>query len=115
MVRRSANAAEVLESASVLYSIWRLPDGSLAVLHQDHRVLDYQNFILASSTYVSLLSPDLSRACVDYLLLETEDRPRFAWRGDTLFAAFHEVTDDEASLRLQGFGIDSSGCDWQPT
>lgn len=108
---------EALEYASILYGLHELSTGEIAVLHYDHDVIDYRSFILGGRVYLSVLSADLTMACVDGLVYEVEeeiDRVRHAWRADTLFLASQEVHGPEALTRIDAFIVDTNQCDWVP-
>ena len=115
VLRKVDSDAEAMEAVSTLYSLWTLPDGGVASVYDDIEVVDYQQLILGARVYVSVLSPGLQSACVDYLVAEaSEDRPRHAWNGDTLFVTSREIMDTVATTRIQGFKVDVSECDWIP-
>lgn len=112
---RVKSDAEAMEAVSTLYSLSALPGGALASVYNDIDVVDYQQLILGARIYVSVLSPGLKSACVDYLVAEApEDRPRHAWNGDTLFITSREIRDTVATTRIQGFKVDISECNWTP-
>jgi len=107
--RSSGEPGEAFELFSPLASLHELSDG-FAALHHDYTVIDYDNFILETRLFGSLIAPDLHSGCVDQLILQTQERPVHAWSGDTLFVAYHHVTDASAELRVQGFLLDPREC-----
>lgn len=99
--------------------IRRLSTGELLLAHLDvERLGDadhgrFGNYRL----YVSIISPDYKRACVDGLVPVRSDAaivPAFA--GDTMFVITRTVTDDNQVINTAiGFLIDTDRCDWRPT
>lgn len=110
---RVESDAEAMEAVSTLYSLSALPGGGLASVYNDIDVVDYERLILGAKVYVSVLSPGLRSACVDYLVAESpEGRPRHSWKGDTLFVTSQEIRDTVATTRIRGFEVEVSECNW---
>jgi hypothetical protein len=71
--------------------------------------------------YVTLLSPDLTRACVDRpLILGERAHALFASAGDTLFALQQRVAEGtpaskpHAEIWVKRVLVGPKGCDWIP-
>ncbi|MEO8031579.1 MAG: 6-bladed beta-propeller [Gemmatimonadota bacterium] len=67
--------------------------------------------------YVSLLSKDLSKSCVDALVpIQTDVAPNPFFTGDTLWVLTRRVTPgDSVQTIVQGFLIGDHGCQWIAT
>lgn len=66
--------------------------------------------------YVSILSPDLRRACVDGKIPLASGNTAFpVFRGDTLFAVVRDSAGNGDALELKAWTFDVSHCDWKPT
>jgi hypothetical protein len=99
--------------ASYLLAAERLVNGHVAIVHADMELKD-RTFLM--DVFVSLLSPDLKRACVDEPLpLTGEAQPWLAFRGDTLFA-LEQVTADSERVRtvVRRFVPNPTACSWRP-
>jgi len=99
--------------ASYLLSAAQLRSGHIAIVHADMELKD-RTFLM--ELYVSLLSPDLRRACVDEpLALVGEAQPWIAFRGDTLFA-LEQVTAGSESVQtvVRRFTPLPDRCAWLP-
>ncbi len=104
---------------SVAMGLHRLPGGEIAVLFADVDVVrppprpEFGNIRL----FLSLLAPDLTRACVDAPIpLETDATPLPLFRGDTLYALSRVVTaDNRVRSRLLAYRVSADGCEWVPT
>lgn len=115
---------DALELHAALFGLHVLPDGSVALEHQDWTVLsrDVIPPPNAATVWISLLSDDLERACVDARLSATEDlKPMEVFLGDTVFQLQRRVVGEDDSARTPGLEywlrivrIDPKGCDWIP-
>ena len=121
MAREHAAALErkVLLAGSATDGLHRLPSGEWVLVHADADFIGEppQGRWGNNRLWVSILSPDLRRACVDARVPLASDVPQVpAFRGDTLFVLSRTVT-DSADVRdvLYGVGISDAGCDWIPT
>jgi sugar lactone lactonase YvrE len=116
-LQRSGQRFQFLASAP--YGMQVLSSGHIAVLQVDVEVLrpppnpEFGNFRL----FVSLLSPDLSQACVDAELpFKTDATPAPIFVGDTLFALSRLVTEENRVRNvIHAFRVSSEGCEWVPT
>lgn len=135
-LRRKVDGGEIgpldaHEATSALFDLHALPDGRIAVEHQDWRLLDREVVPppAAATVWVSLLSADLERACVDARLSDSDDaKPATTYRGDTIFQLERRIVPREADRadgdppvsggRMEAWlriaRIDPSGCDWVP-
>lgn len=102
---------KLLAMTSVLLSVGALSDGSLVFVHFDPQV---QGRTAVAAGYVTVVAPDLSRACVDGVLqADDEPIPVLRFRGDTLFAIRQRVdSTSRASSAIVGYLIDTKGCRW---
>ncbi len=106
--------------ASSVVGLHRVSSGALVAAHLDMTVrrmgeANYQpdNFVL----YVSLISADLHRACIDGIVpMRTDVAPIPVFRGDTMFVLTRRVeSDDKVRSVMRAFVIDPADCDWVPT
>lgn len=69
--------------------------------------------ILTARVWVGVLSPDLTRACVDTELPVSQDaRSMEVFRGDTLFQLDRRMIGDRLETWIRMFLIDREACDW---
>lgn len=98
--------------ASGVMGIHRTPGGLVYVIHAD-QTIRVQSRLVTGTSYVSVLGPDRTRACVDGRLDVTQDaQPKFTFRGDTLFVLEQRMPDDGVRTTLSGYLIDTSACAW---
>ncbi len=104
---------EIFQAISVLFSLHRLPDGRFALVHHDQQV-DRSGGVTAR-VFLSLLSPDRRRACVDAEVpAGRAAQPKTAFRGDTLFVLDQSVQGDRAETTVRSYTIDDRRCGWIP-
>lgn len=104
---------------SLTAGLQRLPNGQIEAVHLDVDMgpggspLDFVNY----RYYVSLISPDLDRACVDALAPLPGDLISLpAFQGDSIFFFVRTVGDDDrVRSELRGFEVSDRGCRWEPT
>jgi hypothetical protein len=116
-LQRSGQKFQFLASAP--YGMQVLSSGHIAVLQVDLEVLrpppnpEFGNFRL----FVSLLSPDLSQACVDAELpFKTDATPAPIFVGDTIIALSRLITEENRVRNvIHAFRISPENCDWVPT
>lgn len=115
-------------AASLVLAIRRLRTGQYLVIHldADTEVIPSAHDPSSGGTgiayrnirhWVSLVSPDLHRACVDGLVpLEVDNILSPFFRDDVLHFVARRL-DDSGSLRSvrYSFRVTDSGCDWLPT
>jgi hypothetical protein len=105
---------------SAAVALWRSSKGEIVVWHQDGSLErpSPNKLLIAGTAWISLLSADLTRACVDAeVTTPGTDRPRLALRGDTLYV-FDQLMDDAASGTIRSvirrYHLSSEGCTWLP-
>ncbi len=71
---------------------------------------------VSSEVYVSVLSAELDRACVDARLPLPEDaKPAIGFEGDRLLVLDQALTDDlDVAPYLLRIDVDASECAWTP-
>jgi hypothetical protein len=113
---------DAYQAISATFALSRLPGGEIVVWHQDGSLKVSRHpfkMHITGTAWVSLLSPDLSWACVDAEVTTLgTDRPRLALKGDTLYV-FDQTMDDTAggSIRseIRRYHLSSAGCKWRST
>ena len=105
--------ADQFSAASGLMGLWRLPDGVFVAEHFDAQI-DHRS--ITGRVFISLLTADRTRACVDAEVpVEQDGAPWVALHGDTLFVLNQIVGDGEQpSLRtvIRKYRIDTTSCSW---
>lgn len=97
---------------SALFRMARLPSGNLALVHYDQSI---DGDLITARVYLTLLSPDFSRACVDREIPVTHDaQPYTAFRGDTLFVVQQEVRGEKSAAFVDRWVIDELACPGVP-
>lgn len=115
---------DALELHAALFGLHVLPNGMVVLDHQDWKLLS-RDVIPPPNTatvWISLLSEDLERACVDTRLSESEDaKPMEVFRADTVFQFERRLVGASDSSRLPELQswirivrIEPAGCDWIP-
>jgi hypothetical protein len=102
-------------AASTVFDLQRLPNGEIVVVYYDYRLREtsHANTALAASIFVSLLSRDLRRACVDTELpVQSELAPAIQMRGDTLFVVSQDASGDSPRTSVALFRVTDDGCMW---
>ena len=109
---------EQLEESSRLRQLFPRPGGGFLFTHHDQTALRMEPMpVLTAKTWVGILSPDLSQACVDTLVPhDFEIRPMETFRGDTLFVLDRRI-DDSQQLQtwILMFLVSDEECDWLST
>lgn len=103
---------------SALLGMWRLGDGSFLVWYQDP-IWESDGKILKGIAYLSLLSPDLSRACVDGKMEAPGiNRVRLTLQGDTI-AVLDQIIGEQGEGKVRSvirrYRIDQADCTWLAT
>lgn len=114
---------EKREAISRLLQMTRRGDGSFVLVHADpHLAGEFPAVETWAEYYMTVLSADLSRACVDLPVpLGPRVDARLAVRGDTVFALYHKIVEGSAGEEpyaeswVDLFTVDDSGCPWVPT
>ena len=66
--------------------------------------------------WVSLVSTDFAKACVDGAVpVETIDPPFVHLRGDTVDVVGRRIVGEKAETRIHSFVVSTDGCEWRPT
>jgi hypothetical protein len=123
--QRPRTAAEVRrlseESAravTALLGLWLLPDRSQLVWYQDPR-LEGGGRILKGVAFLSAITPDGSRACVDARVeAPGSARPRLDVRGDTILVLDQVIPSagpPRVTTVVRRYRFDTSACQWLPT
>lgn len=105
---------EMFSATSVLFALRRLPAGGFALTHYDQAIDDAGN--IQAELYLSLLSADRRRACVDTRVPASRDaQPRTSMRGDTLFVLEQRVDGQAARTLVTWYRVSPRGCAWRAT
>lgn len=105
---------QIASMVSALVAMHRLPSGDIALMHLDVTV---DERLITADGFLSVLSRDLARACVDLpFRFQKDGRPVVAFRGDTLLVLEQKiVSSTRAESFVRSYRVDTSGCDWIPT
>ena len=104
---------KMFSMSSVLFALRRLSSGEFAMVHFDQEIGDAGD--IHARVFVSLLSRDRTRTCVDRdLPVAYDTQPHVAFRGDTLFVLEQSVQGERATTFLKTYRVDGSRCEWQP-
>lgn len=113
--RAAGNLAALLNGISLFIGIGRRPDGSIAMVYFDNHIETEQSTRITASVYVSVLSTDRSRVCVDARVPVVSDaQPVVQLAGDTLFVLEQRVVDTTTTSQVSVFRIETAACDWLP-
>lgn len=120
---RRPTLEEMVGAASFLHQLWRLPDGSFLLWHQDNRVATSASSKatprLKGNAYLSVLSADRTRVCADTpLSFPGTDWPRLGLKGDTLLAVDQIAQDhhlDSVKTIIRRYVITTTHCRWLKT
>lgn len=105
---RTMEYPAMFASSSALFRMYRLPSGSLALIYYDQTI---DGELIQSTAYLSLLSADLTRACVDRKIpLQTDAQPYTAFAGDQLFVLQQRVEGESATTFVDRYRIDEGTC-----
>lgn len=102
-------------SLSGQYGMSRAPDGTFLLAHLDPEIHDGNR--ITGRLFVSLLSADRQRACVDREVPVSDvSQPLVAFRGDTLLVLEQRLNGEaNASTTLKRYRVTPAGCQWVPT
>jgi len=106
---------ERLENSSNLRQLFPRPGGGFLFTHHDETALKMEPMpVLTAKVWVGILSPDLSKACVDTPVpRDFEIRPMETFRGDTLFVLERRIDDAEKlQTWILVYLVSDEGCDW---
>lgn len=98
---------------SALFSLHRLSDGSIGLVHFDQTISAGGTY---ETVFLSIISPDRSRACVDgHIPVYRQTQPAVRWRGDSLVLVEQAVVDSSRAVTIaRTYEIRLGGCDWIP-
>lgn len=117
--RAAAKLAERTDQAlSGAGGLWRLKNGQFLVWYQDP-VLESGGRLLKGTAFLSLLSPDLGRACVDARVEAPGiGRPRVSFHEDSVLV-LDQVVPAEGPPRavtvVRKYTVETGACSWLPT
>jgi hypothetical protein len=98
---------------SALFAVHRRSDGTVALVHGDGHIDGRR---ITDSLWVSVLSTDRQRACVDTFLLTTEDaQPLVAFADDALLVLEQRLAGQRVTTTIRRYAIRTDGCLWLPT
>jgi hypothetical protein len=114
MRRKARDYPSLFAANSVLFGLGWRTDGGLSLVHHD-QVIDGTR--IRAKVFVSVLSPDMAKACVDAAVPVSEDsQPISSLRGDTLFVLQQMLVSDTTAVpNLRAYTIDTTACSWVPT
>lgn len=115
----SIDFRERVEMLSTLHGLYRMTDGSTAVIHHDIELKGEPpgpvEFL--ADVYVSILSSDRTRACADGAVPFTNEmRAAHTVSQDTLYLLDRTLNAAEDGMEtwIRRYVIDTSACDWLP-
>lgn len=101
---------EMFSALSGLFQLHRLSSGQVALLHMDQRL---DGSAIQSEAFISLLSADRKRACVDGSVpLHGGLHPFTLFQGDTLLVVEQEAEQDPVRTVVHRYLVDASTCNW---
>lgn len=120
-VRRGHRFDLALGSLSLLEGIWQLGSGPIVLVHMDGRasMKDGKVISVSAQPYLTLLSRDLSTACVDTPIpSDSASRPVVTVEGDMLYVLEQLVSNGAqptAKTTVRKYRVDYRSCIWVPT
>lgn len=116
--REQAEQTELQARISALHGLWRLQDGTYLIWHQDPQ--RDPDGIPRALGYLTVLSPDLSRACVDAPLPAPGSGRTILTAANGEILLLDQVVQDSPnrpSVRtvVRRFRISTEGCRWSET
>lgn len=103
---------EMFSAISALFGLHRRSDGSIVTVHFD-QILDGN--AIESEVFVSLLSADRARACVDARVeLVGETQPVIAFQGDTLLVLEQLTQAEPVVTVIRKLLVEDDACTWEP-
>lgn len=104
--------ADSWKRASFLVGLHAMPGGEIVVLHMDQDLVGQG---IVSHPFVSLVSSDLTRACVDTPVpLSSDARIAFAFGSDQLVLLTQEGRDQGVRTIAHLFTVSDADCTWIP-
>ncbi len=109
--RRGLSTRDRFALASAVMGLYRQSDGTLLLIHADQSI---DGRLITADVFVSLISPDRTRACVDTQLAVSKDaQPLYTFYADTLFVLEQRIGDnDNVRTSVTSYRIDGDRCDW---
>ena len=104
-------------SLSALLGLWRMSTGAFLIWYQD-AVLESNGQLLKGTAFLSIIQPDLTKACVDARIEAAgSGRPRIAMVGDTVLVLDRIQSGAPPRVRtvIRRYTLDSSTCSWLAT
>lgn len=99
---------DLFSANSALFRMGRLPGGGFALVHYDQTI---EGKLIRAKVYLSTLSADLSKACVDREIpVSPDSQPYTAFRGDTLFVLQQRVNGDRAATYVDRYHVNAANC-----
>jgi hypothetical protein len=101
---------EMFSLSSALFLLQRRPSGGFILVHEDASI---SGRLITATVFVSLLSKDRRRACVDsYLDVSQDAQPVMALQGDTLFTIEQIIVGERTNTYLKRTLIQDGDCQW---
>ncbi len=102
---------QMFSAASSVFGLTRLQDGRIAMVHFDQEI---SGSAITAVGYVTTLSADRRRACIDgRLALSRDAQPRVIFRGDTLVVLEQRIVEGtRAQTTMTGYVLETSRCRW---
>ena len=104
---------------SFLSGLWRLPDGTFLLWHQENAIDEsFREPRFSGTAHLSILSADLQRACVDAPVdFPGTDLPRITVHGDTVYTLDQVANTGSTTVVsvVRRYLVTTTGCRWLPT
>lgn len=109
------DAAALFRRLSGLYGLSRTADGHFVAVHIDPEL--HGGNRITGRLFVSLLSPDRGRACVDREIPVSQvSQPLVALQGDSIFVVEQHVKgESNSATTVATYRVTPEGCDWIST
>jgi hypothetical protein len=112
--RSRFNAAALFQRLSGLYGLSRTANGHFVAVHIDPEL--HGGNRITGRLFVSLLSPDRRRACVDREIPVSQvSQPVVTLRGDSVFVVEQHLQGESGSTTVTTYRVTPEGCAWLPT
>ncbi len=114
MSLRRSSFGEIVAMASALFGVWRRPAGDFVLVHMDSNLEGKRT--ISSKAFVSLLTADRRRVCVDAPLpIAGEAQPKVGLRGEALVVLDQYAVGPRITTVVRRFRIDPRTCTWLAT
>lgn len=105
---------KLFRSLSGLYGLSRTDDGHFVAVHIDPEL--HSGNRITGRLFVSLVSPDRRRACVDREIPVSQvSQPIVAVQGDTVYVVEQHMKGEAGSTTVTTYRVTADGCAWVPT